>query len=371
MFDFLAETKRVFSNDSRYYETGAEANADFSCKASQLPPIHILETYISSFRYCDDVTLSFRGCTDFNYNTLTGGEWNAEYERFLNDSEPEDDVAVNIHINKRFDDRSSLSVYCMDAFVRYYANLPLRDLLKTLANNLAEHKHLSFYILDQEVNLATDSLCFYSDTSLLTNGNGDREHHMAQLNDASLFLNRNEIPLTPYDFRINQNVLNCDNLLTCIIKRLELVFSYLYLAYCGQIIENQVVLQLAPSSNNFTLTYEEMQPCQDVCDLFYWTFDSEYAVERSGIVRNLLAIHCKSAEALLLTPDAILMEAKSNYILFQKKSVDKYIELKNAIATSIVGATESMQGILQGLADAVRNNFVAVIVFLIRVHSTT
>ena len=370
MFDLLAETKALFSQECRYYETAPEANLDFTCKASQLPTAAALENYITLFRCCDDVTISLSGCLSYSYNTLTAGEWKGKYERFLSDSDGDDDIHVIVHINKRFDDRGSLSIYCIDCFSDYYEKLSLQTLLKELSDKLTKYSHLCFYVLDREVNVATESLCFYSDTALLMHNGGNRTECIKMLNDASLFLNRNEISLTPFDFRVIQNVLGCENSLTKLIKRLETVFSYLYLAYCGQFASNQIVLQLSPSSTQISLSYEDIQPCLHVCELFYWSFQCEHAIERTGLVRNLLAIHCKEPKDLTLDSDYLLLAAKSNYILYQKKSVDMYIELKNSISNSIVEATKSMQEILQTLVDAVRNNFVAVIVFLVTVILT-
>ena len=121
---------------------------------------------------------------------------------------------------------------------------------------------------------------------------------------------------------------------------------------------------------NISLTYAEVVPCQQICDLFQWTFDGTHTIERAGIVRNLLELNCRKVDDLILKDDTLLFSAKSNYILFQKGTVDKYIELKNSISNTIVEATNNIQGILQTLVDAVRNNFVAVIMFLITVIIT-
>lgn len=370
MFDLISEASSLFSEMTSFYEVAAEANAQFSCAVSHLPRITTLEKFLNSFRKCDTVELSIKSYIDFMYCSKNLQTWKSDYCRFIESSEPDDSVAINLHINKSFDDRGSLSVYSFTYFVEYYASRPFYELLHELSAALKKHTHLVFHVIDKEVNLSTNSLCFYNNISMLTSSTKNREEYFEYLRNASLFLNQNDLSLTPNDFRILHNISTDTSQLAGLLKKLETIFSYIYLAHSAHIVNDHVVLQLSPTAANIALTYTETVPCQQICDLFQWTFDGNHTIDRVGIVRNLLELNCKNVDELILKDDALLLSAKSNYILFQKKTIDKYIELKNSISTTIVEATNNIQGILQTLVDAVRNNFVAVIMFLITVVIT-
>ena len=206
MFDLIAEASNLFTNMTSFYEVAVEANATFSCTISNLPPVTQLKSFLNSFRNDDSVELSIKSYLDFSYSSLCPQQLEDNYLKFIDSSEPEDSVTINIHINKSFDDRDSLTIYSFENFVTHYANRSFEDLIHELAFAFKKHSHLIFYVMDKEVNLSTESICFYSNSSMLTKGSTSREEYINYLNNASLFLNRNEFPLTPYDFRILQNV---------------------------------------------------------------------------------------------------------------------------------------------------------------------
>lgn len=370
MFDLIAEASCLFSEMVSFYEVAAEANAVFSCTISDLPSVTELEKFLNSFCKSDTVELSIKSYLDFAYSSINPESLNADYISFVESSEPDDKVTINIHINKAYDDRGSLAIYSFENFVSYYTNRSFYDLIHELSTALNTRTHLAFHVIDKEVNLSTGTICFYNNISTLTSSTINRAEHLSNLNNASLFLNRNDLPLAPYDFRISNNISTDTSQLTALLKKLETIFSYIYLAYSAHIVNDQVVLQLSPSAPNLALTYAEAIPCENICNLFQWAFDGDHAIERVGIVRNLLELNCKTISDLYLKDDTLLLSAKSNYILFQKKTIDKYIALKNSISLTIVEATNNMQEILQTLVDAVRNNFVAVIMFLITVIIT-
>ena len=370
MFDLVAEASLLFSKMISFYEVAAEAHAVFTCAISDLPSSSILEKFLCSFCKCDRVEFSIKSYLDFKYSSLSPETFKYDYEHFIDSSEPEDQVTINIHINKAFDDRDSLAIYSFDHFISHYAKCSFYELMHEISIVLKKRNHLVFHVIDKEVNISTGSICLYNDISMLTSSTIDRKAYFAHLNDASLFLNRNDLSLSPYDFRILHDVSSDTTQLRGLLTKLETIFAYIYLSYSAQIIHDQVILQLSPSAPNIVLAITEVVPCQYICDLFHWAFESDHTIERVGIIRNLLELNCKSASDLQLKDDSLLLSAKSNYILFQKKTIDKYIDLKNSISLTIVEATNHMQEILQTLVDAVRNNFVAVIMFLITVIIT-
>ena len=363
LFNLELEAERLFRNNSSFTDVTTETRAEFCCKASELPDIANMDRFLRSFRTCDTVDVSIRSYLCFDYHSASCEAWEVRYEGFLANSEPEDDVTVNIHVNKMPDCLGVLSVYSFRRFISHYMKMPINKLLYELSMGLKKYKRMIFQVLDQEVKLEAGSICFLNDTVSLPGSKEDRRIMLIHHNNDALFFNRDEYALVPYDFRVMEYSPSGISSVADFLKKLETAMSYVYLAHAAQMTDSGLVLDLSPTYSRIIVPYEEIVPCQHVCDLFKWAYDGDYTTERAGIIRNLLEMRCKRVQDLILNDDTILLAAKSNYVLYQKKTIDKYIALKNSISQVIVDATNGMETMLQTLIDAIKNNFIAVIIF--------
>ena len=275
MFSLLSEADRLFSSQVSFYEVAAEANMVYLTTVSSLPDEALLDAFISSFRSNDKIELSIKSYLTFLFDSSNPSTWKSEYNKFIKSSEPDDEVEVTIHINKRFDDRDAITIYCFDKFMEHYMKLPLMDLLRVFASSLKKYSHLCFYVMDREINISTNSICFYNDTSMRSGMSKSRDDIMSHCNASSLYLNRTEIPLCPYDFKIIQNISNNSHNIVTLLQRLETIFSYLFLVYSSSIQSNQVILQIAPSITNIIIS------CSIITNfdiIFYSFFHSKISI---------------------------------------------------------------------------------------------
>lgn len=371
MFDLIAEASNMFSKMISFSEVAAEVNAEFECSVAQLPTDTELGMFFNSFCPSDIVEFSIKSYLDFTYCSTSLQKWIPSYSHFIESSESSDIVKVDIHINKKLDDNYALSIYSFSHWVKYYSERSFYELVHELSDILKKHSSIFFRVIDTEVDLSTESIFFCNEIPISNENLLCRDSYFESLNKASLFLNRNDVQLTPNDFRILRNAASPKtHQLEELLRKLETIFSLIFLAYSSHIVKNSVVLQLSPTSANLELEYSTASSCTEICNLYQWVFSGDHTIERSGIVRNLLSLNCKSIAELYQKDDSILLSAKSNYILFQRDTIDKYIKLKNSISLTIVEATKNAQEIFQSLIDAVRNNFIAVIMFLITVVLT-
>jgi hypothetical protein len=370
MFDFINSSKQVLGILKSYYEAAAEVNAEFDSTIGALPDGESFTAYIKNFKERDDIEVTMRACIDFTYRSQDKTDWQDAYKQFKSDSEEEDEVKVSVHINKKYDANNALSIYCLDKFMEYYSGLSTDKLLKFFASAFSDKPYLRFEVMDKEVGLYTHSIGFCQEDDSWPQMSVARGEWLKKCESSSLFLNRIELPLTPYDFELLGDVKNKNQTVVSLFNIMETLSSYLYLANSSYIANEKIVLQFSPIQSGFDYEINTIIDNRYVCQLFKWAFDGDNAVERSGIARNVICLNCKNAEQILAINEDILNSVKSNYLLYQKKTTEQYIEMKNQISEFIVDASKQLQEIIHDLIDGLKNNFIAVIMFLITIVLT-
>lgn len=370
MFDFLNSSKQVLGTLKSYYEAAAEVNAEFTTIVGALPDEDCFSTYLKSFKDRDNIEITMRACTDFIYRSHDRTVWQDAYKKFISDGEADDAVEISIHIGKRYDENNALSIYCFDEFIKYYSGLSIDELLKFFVSAFSEHSYLRFEVLDKVVGLYTNSIGFCQEDVCWPQFAIVRQDYLKRCESASLFLNRIDLPLTPYDFELLGDVKNKDQTVVLLFNKLETIFSYLYLANSSYVVSGKIVLQFSPAQSGFDYEINDIIDNRYICQLFKWAFEGDNAVERAGITRNVICLNCKSVEQIFAVDENIWSSVKSNYVLYQKKATEQYIEMKNQISIFIIDSSKQLQGMIHDLIDGLKNNFIAVIMFLITIILT-
>ncbi|MEG2483660.1 MAG: hypothetical protein RR964_09650 [Lachnospiraceae bacterium] len=370
MFDFLGSSKQIFGTQKSYYEAAAEVNAEFTTIIEALPDAECFETYLTGFKERDDIEIVMKACTEFTFSSTNRLSLQENYKKFISDGEPTDDVEINIHIVKKYDDQNALSIYCFDEFIKYYNELSRIELLKFFVSAFSNHVYLRFEVLDKIVNLYTHSIGFCQEEEVWPSSDISRLEYLKKCEGASLFLNRIELPLVPYDFELLGNVVGKDCTTIELFRKLETIFSYLYMANSSYLIDEKIVLQFSPTQSGFDYELKNIIDNRYICQIFKWAYEGQNSVERTGIARNVIYINCKKSEQIIGIDEDIWSSIKSNYMLYQRKTTEQYIEMKNQISTFIVDSSKQLQEMIHDLIDGLKNNFIAVIMFLITIILT-
>lgn len=370
MFDFLSNSKQLLGTLESYYEAAAEVNAQFSSTVGVLPDESSLVSYLNSFNKRDAIKVTMRACVDFSYQSQDRTGWQDAYRKFISDSEAEDEVKISIHIDKKYDENHALSIYCFNEFMKYYSHLSVVELLRFFVSAFSKHPYLRFEVLDKVIGIYTHSIGFCQENECWPKSAIVRQEYLRKCESASLFLNRIDLPLMPYDFELLGDVKDKDQTLVSLFKKLETIFSYLYLANSSYMVEGKIVLQFSPVQSGFDYEINAILDNRHICQLFKWAFDDDNAVERAGIIRNVICLNCKKAEQILTINEDTCSSVKSNYVLYQKRTTEQYIEMKNQISLFIIDASKQLQEMIYGLIDGLKNNFIAVIMFLITIILT-
>lgn len=373
MIDILQLSNQIFGSSSLII---CEDNVDaFSIKyeidASDLPSAEGLADLCNKCLERDDMEIRFYSAEDFTFKN-TGDLEQSEYEDYKLQLEQDDTVKIEIKIQKKFTDEI-ISVYSIEKFSEFLCGQEREKNLQLFTMLFAGGKqHICFQVLNCDRCIHTNSIAFAPDSESVTWDNAKgRDSDIKNCNDSSVFFGRAQYPLVPQDFAIIEQMYDdrYDGI-KVLFDKLRNILSYMYVANTSNIVGNKAILQFDPTINGYEYTLEELSTNEYVWEIYRWIHKDEGGIDRVGIVRNIINIYCKTSDAIINIDENIYHSAIANYVIYQKKHTDQYIELKNKLSEFIVESAGRLQELAHDLVEGIRNNFVAVIVFLMTVLLT-
>lgn len=362
MFNLLERSKQLFNGESfSYYEAASEVHIEMDSLVKYLPSETILSELIENISIRDLLSINVDSVESFKYST---GEtdWKSYYKKFLDQCEGEDPAKIKIHIEKRFGDNNILSIYSFDRFWEHYGN-NLNIVISYLSDCLKKHPYLRFDVFDKPVKLQTASIGFCSQEDIWTT-QFSRDAALIKCENISQFFNRTNISLTPMDFEILQSSGEIQ-IAEQVFRKLETLFSVLHLADTSYIMDDKVNIQFSAEYIRINYPLALQTANQDICNIFKWAYNEDNSIDKFVIARNVIGAKCKNTNEVSLIDRSMLNSIKSNYTIFQRKTTQQYIEMKKDISNFIIGSSQQMQEIIRSLADGLKNNFIAVMMFFI------
>lgn len=369
MFKLCSEGQSLFGIQKSYTESASVVSVNYLLKDKHLPDVNTICDFLKNFPKRDEIELTIGSYKIFMYKSSDGELDRNEYISIFDDCMDEDEIDINLYITKNFDEANSISVYDFDKIVAHYHEVSHASFINTLSSLFKQHSFLRFEVLDKPVMLYTKYIGFFNQGESWSNVPSGRDAESKVIVKNSMFLQHIDIPLIPNDFRIEHNTLDTSDIANR-FEKLETVFSSVYLANDAYIEQDKLIFHLSPTGNKMFSMLDEIPYNASLCDLFQWSFLDTFSSERTGITRNVLSDNCKTTNDFFAFDEELMSSVKSNYMLYQHKTVDQYISLKKQIAATIVDTSKQLQEIVHGLVEAMRNNFIAVIMFLITVVLT-
>ena len=368
MFNLKQECEDMFGTCVSFYEAIEILNAQYNTQVKCLPEKERLASLFDKILEYDEVELLCNAVEDWRFKSTDRADWTAAYKEFLENNEPEDEVKVTLIVTKNT--KKSISVYCFEKMECFFVEKTTRGVMRLFVDLIDKNGYVRFNVFDKKVDLFTKTIAFTNVDTVLPMEDFDRGKALKCCDMASLFLNRNEVTLLPQDFKVLYDNHNNENEIKKIFARIETILDYVYIANTAYITDDKLVVQFDPTGKAFDFALDNV-PFKPIWNQIYeWVFETENAVERAAIARNVIAIDCKSVSQLEDVSEETLRSIKSNYVIYQKNLIEKYIDVKKSIADSIVETSKQIQEMTHELTEGLRNNFVAVIMFLITVILT-
>lgn len=369
MFDIIQSANMLFGTvASSCKEIIPEFNCEYHIEKNKLPTVEGLVTFLGQKPERDRISITI---TSDSGSVFVSDEtvWMDNYTSFRDGLFDGDEVDVAIKITKDIQE-GTLSVYNLNLFSAFLCNQKMEQLFENYTKLFSEcGDHIAFQLLDTNGSLRTSSISF-SDNDVQWIERRSRIEILRDCEDASVFLDRMRISLIPQDFDIDAVEGNGFEAIKGLFQKLRTVLSYIYLANTATVINDKAILQFDPSAKGYEYEMNQLTGNMVVPLIHEWVFKDDSCVDKASIARKIINTYCRDRESILAIDEKVLNSIKSDYVIYQKNHADQYIDMKNKISEFIVDSAGKIQELSHDIADAFRNNFVAIIVFLMTVLLT-
>lgn len=368
VFDVVTSANNLFrTNASSYNEIIPMFSSKYEIRKDNLPTVQELRNFLASIAEPDKIEITFDA--EDHFCSVENARGLDEYNDFVQVVYDDDEIKVSICITKKISD-GELSVYNHESFFKFLTCLKIQDAFLNFTDLFKKcGDHIVFKLVDNEGTLRTRSIAF-SDNNVIWKENEDREKLLKKCEDACVFFDRERFNLVPQDFEVETIDGEGFDSIAELFKKLESILSYIYVANTASIVNEVAVLQFDPSSNSHQFLLDQLSNNSAITKIYNWIFQEDRCVDRASIARKIINIYCHTSEDLLSIDETIINSIKSNYVIYQNDHVNQYIEMKNKISEFIVDSVSRIQELSHDIADAFRNNLIAVMVFMLTVILT-
>lgn len=369
MFDLIHSADMLFGTvASSYKEIVPEFNCEYRIEKNNLPTVDGLMAFLGLKPERDRIAITI---TSDSSSMFASDEtvWMDNYTSFRDGLFDGDEVVVVIRITKGIQD-GTLSVYDLNLFSDFLCNLKMEQLFENFTKLFAEcGEHIAFQLLNTNGSLRTSSILF-SDNDAQWFERRSRKDVLKDCEDASVFLDRMKIRLIPQDFDVDAVEGSGFETIKVLFNKMRTVLSYIYLANTATVVNGKAVLQFDPAVKGYEYELNQLTANTVIPLICEWVFKDDSCVDKASIARKIINTYCRDRESILAIDEKVLNSIKSDYVIYQKNHADQYIDMKNKISEFIVDSAGKIQDLSHDIADAFRNNFVAIIVFLMTVLLT-
>jgi len=370
MFNIIDRTNQLLKSvPISIQEILYEVTAQYKVGKDNLPDSDCLLGFTGDVVGNDKITVSF---TDGSSTVHVGAvSWIEQYESFVNGLYSSDEITVTIKVEKKILD-SVLNVYSLEKFSEFLTGRTTVQLLENFVELFRScGEKIVFRLLDTNGSLRTKNIILTDNEDFEWNIRTTRSEQLKNCEDASVFLDRAKFPLVPQDFTIVGPIEgNCFQGVKDIFERLRRILSYVYLSNSAYVINDKVLLQFDPATSAEEYSFDELAENEIISKIYDWVFKDDSCVDKASISRKIINVYCREKQAILKIDEKIFNSIRSDYVIYQKNHADQYIDMKNKISECIVENAKQLQDLSHDVAEAFRNNFVAVIVFILTVLLT-
>ena len=369
MFNIIDRANNLLrTTPSSYSEILYEFTAEYKVDKANIPSIETIIGFTADVPETDVVSIVFSdGTTSVVVNTTA---WTELYKDFVDNLYESDEVRVSIGIKKNVHN-GVMNVYSLGLFSEFLKDRSYTQLFDNFTQlfKLCGDR-IVFHLLDTNGSLRTRNIAF-SDNVVEWRVIVPRHEQLKNCEAASVFLDKAKYPLIPQDFAIIGPIEGFGfKDIQALFEKLSSILSYLYIANSAYIANEKVILQFNPAGTTEEYKFNELNNSKFVPQIYDWIFKDDRCIDKASIARKIINVYCRDREAILSIDERIFNSIKSDYIIYQKNHVDQYIDMKNKISDRIVDSAKQMQELSHDVVEAFRNNFVALIVFLMTVLLT-
>ncbi|VIB43229.1 Uncharacterised protein [Clostridioides difficile] len=361
----LSEFFSLFNaNSSTLSERVQVVECTFTCDGNELPSIENIKCVLNKFPTRDEVKI--RLCNDYEENIIFDNHNDEiigyEVEDFYKDSKEDTEVNISLEINKIIG-QNTLSVYNFEKFSNSILNKSNKEILGIFSGFLKNKEYLIFELYDSNLLFWTNTMVFKNYRQNTPEIKFLRKNKIEICKQISSFYNVTDYELIPDDFEIISNSNN--NIFEEIFSKIRTLMSMIYVSNTA-IIDNESlnveIIGQRKTCFNYNINTQLVNN-DELYKIYKWIFTDGNSVDKAIIARNIISLHCQYDD-ILRTDQKTFSSIQSNFSLYQRDNVVKYIELKNKLGEYIIKIVTETNDIVIGLTDKFKKNIIACFTFI-------
>lgn len=365
----FSEIKRIFQCDEiSISERMNTVEASFVTSVECFPQLDLIQSICTLAPLRDRMILSFQDdCGELALVTNEKRDCN-KLSLLLDELEESDDIQVKIQIDKAVSE-NKFSIYDFESFSRDLLCRPLVDILGWFSTLLTHKKHLVFEVFDFEIMLSTGTLAFISNDESEFSPKVNRLQRLRACKETVCFYNMDNFEVIPEDFAIDGVEQNAD-CIKQLFKKLVTILSLIYTASSSSITESTLALQISGQRTvSYTVDLETIHENNRWFQIYSWIFTDGNHTDKALIAHNVISLHCKYADFLNLD-EKVYDSIKTNYNLYLRNNVDRYLDLKRDISIFIRDVVAQVGDNALAILNKFKANLFAIFGFLFTVVLT-
>lgn len=261
-------------------------------------------------------------------------------------------------------ENNTRTLYSLEAFTDFLEGIPLGQKLSVFRSLLAQN-HVSFQLASSTEEFKTQSI----DASLSPGDSGvsvARDNVLSKRAELCHFENAGEYPLIPEDFYLVKRSSNVR--FNALMDGLFFIFSLISIANISsingdvlsvRIIGYKVVSEDIPFGSIVDVKTDEL------FKIYTWAFEGGNISDKIGIVRNLITLYSRCG--LLHMEEGIHLAAMSNFEIYLKENIGRYLETKNAVTTKIMELSQKCVSYTEAFSSTFKQSVFAISSFFITI----
>jgi len=330
----FSEIKRVFQcNEISISERMNTVEASFTTSVRCLPEATFVQAICALVPPRDTLTLSFKNDSG-DIMPITNQQTDPPDLSLLIDGLAQDDsIEVKIQIDKTVS-ANKFSIFNFDTFADNLLRNSLVDILSWFSSFLTSQEYLLFEVFDFDITLSTGTLAFVSNEKSEFSPKLNRSQRLRVCKETAYFYNMNSFEVIPEDFAIEGIEQNAD-CLKSLFGKLATILSLIYTASSASIVETTLALQISGQRTmSYSLELDAIDENLEWLQIYSWIFTDGNPTDKALIAHNVISLHCKYSN-LLDIDEKVYDSIKTNYNLYLRNNVDRYLDLKRDISKFI------------------------------------
>lgn len=333
---------------------------------NQLPTYEEISNIISKFNIRDDIQIYLKDESEDSITISRDSNNNENYNSFIkNNQQLEGNIDIKINIKKDINS-NKISIYNIEKFFNNFNEYSLLDNLVFFNTRFKYDSNIIFVNYDNECIFNTNSIMMINNDNDMTIVQENRKETIEKCNSASNFANNIEFELIPEDFSIIST--NMNNEFIERLQRFKILFSLIYIADYSYIDEEKLKIKLNGFRNrDYIIKLNEFKynkQYDEFYKIYRWVFQDANEYDKITLTRNVIGMYCKYSHILDIDEKTFLA-IKSNYNIYLKENVDKYIELKNKLTEFVINTSNQMNDIIGNFIGNFEKNIAAFVTFIL------